>query len=487
MKKVLCLLLAMLMTLSLAAAVAEETAQEPAKVRTIVTADWLDDDQCSLIRYLLYSNEFETAGIIADKTAPGDYPIAGSTYELGGKTVENRDIAQYFIDVYAEDYENLLLHDPDYPDPEYLTSINVNGSINNNDMEPSEGSELIKACILDDREDMLFIQCWGGTGTLAAALKSIEDEYKDTDEWEAIQQKVYDKVVVWHDLGQDSCYDTYIIPNWPNLYSIMSYSQFGAMVMFMDVNIPNDQVKYYAGEWVAEYIANDNSALSRAYYEIKGDHKATTTERVGYPDPQAAIVEGDTPNFFYILDNGLRQLEDPSYGGWGGRFAKASRDIFMITRGGNFTNFWVDTDDDGDIYKPIYRWTEDFQNEFAARMEWTYASYEEANHEPVVTLDEGIDFTAQRGETITLTAQTSDPDGDAVTVSFWQYGDADTYGGDVELIPGEGDQISFVVPEDAKIGDTIHIIVEAQDDYELPITRYQRAIVTVVDAEAEAE
>ena len=71
-----------------------------------------------------------------------------------------------------------------------------------------------------------------------------------------------------------------------------------------------------------------------------------------------------------------------------------------------------------------------------------------------------------------------------VTVSFWQYGDADTYGGDVELIPGEGDQVSFVVPEDAKIGDTIHIIVEAQDDYELPITRYQRAIITVADTEA---
>ena len=68
-------------------------------------------------------------------------------------------------------------------------------------------------------------------------------------------------------------------------------------------------------------------------------------------------------------------------------------------------------------------------------MEWTYASYEEANHEPVVTLAEGIDISAQRGETVTLTAQTSDPDGDVVTVSFWQYGDADTYGGDVELIP----------------------------------------------------
>ena len=65
MKKVLCLLLAMLMTLSLAAAVAEETAQEPAKVRTIITTDGEADDQCSLMRYLLYANEFELEAIVS--------------------------------------------------------------------------------------------------------------------------------------------------------------------------------------------------------------------------------------------------------------------------------------------------------------------------------------------------------------------------------------------------------------------------------------
>lgn len=56
----------------------------------------------------------------------------------------------------------------------------------------------------------------------------------------------------------------------------------------------------------------------------------------------------------------------------------------------------------------------------------------------------------------------------------------------MELTEGESNQISFVVPEDAKIGNTIHIIVEAEDSDEYaPITRYQRVIVTVADGEAE--
>src|SRR5688572_31484726 len=31
----------------------------------------------------------------------------------------------------------------------------------------------------------------------------------------------------------------------------------------------------------------------------------------------------------------------------------------------------------------IWRWRDDFQNDFAARMDWTFMSYEEANHAPV--------------------------------------------------------------------------------------------------------
>ena len=66
MKKLLAMLLSVLLALSmLTAAVAEEGDAQPAKVRTIITTDGETDDQCSLVRYLLYANEFELEAIVS--------------------------------------------------------------------------------------------------------------------------------------------------------------------------------------------------------------------------------------------------------------------------------------------------------------------------------------------------------------------------------------------------------------------------------------
>lgn len=48
-------------------------------------------------------------------------------------------------------------------------------------------------------------------------------------------------------------------------------------------------------------------------------------------------------------------------------------------------------------------------------------------------------------------------------------------------------QVTFTVPEDAIVGNNIHIVVEATDDGEIPLTRYQRVIVTVEDDAAAEE
>jgi Protein of unknown function (DUF1593) len=31
-------------------------------------------------------------------------------------------------------------------------------------------------------------------------------------------------------------------------------------------------------------------------------------------------MEGDTPSFLYLIDNGLSMLEHPDWGSWGGRY-----------------------------------------------------------------------------------------------------------------------------------------------------------------------
>ncbi len=40
------------------------------------------------------------------------------------------------------------------------------------------------------------------------------------------------------------------------------------------------------------------------------------------------ISEGDSPSFFYLINNGLRNSSDPTFGGWGGRFVEKSSTLY---------------------------------------------------------------------------------------------------------------------------------------------------------------
>ena len=122
---------------------------------------------------------------------------------------------------------------------------------------------------------------------------------------------------------------------------------------------------------------------------------------------------------------------------------------------------------------------------------------------------EGIDVSAAAGDTVTLTAEGTDPDGDNLTYRWWRYFEADTYQSDarpkkltdddslglvidrtaevddpatldtIELDGASTQTVSFTVPEDAKAGDTIHLVVEVQDDGAHTLKHYQRVVVTV--------
>ena len=49
----------------------------------------------------------------------------------------------------------------------------------------------------------------------------------------------------------------------------------------------------------------------------------------------------------------------------------------------------------------------------------------------------------------------------------------------IALSGSDTDTVTFTVPEDAKSGDTIHIIAEVQDDGIHGLKHYQRVILTV--------
>jgi len=187
--------------------------------------------------------------------------------------------------------------------------------------------------------------------------------------------------------------------------------------------------------------------------------------------PQKYVSEGDSPAFLDSIANGLRNHEDPTYGGWGSRFSKLD----------GFNNVFVDALDDNDKRKSLRRWIKDANLDFQARMDYCVSSkYEDANHSPVVQLKGKKDITVKSGNKVKLDAgKSSDPDCDAITFAWWQYTDAGSYKGLVEINSNGLSKADFITPKVNK-PETIHIILKLKDNGSPALRAYQRLIVTVV-------
>lgn len=139
------------------------------------------------------------------------------------------------------------------------------------------------------------------------------------------------------------------------------------------------------------------------------------------------------------------------------------------------------------------RWVPQLHYDFAARADWCITSnYESANHRPDITINEGLDLTAAPGEKVYLSATTSDPDGDNITVDWWHYVEAGTdvagtqakYDARLIITEEQGSDsmiplVTFAIPSDAQAGDTFHIIATATDDGIHNLSYNQRVVVTI--------
>jgi hypothetical protein len=153
-------------------------------------------------------------------------------------------------------------------------------------------------------------------------------------------------------------------------------------------------------------------------------------------------MEGDTPSFLGLVDNGLASAMSPAFGGWGGRYVwrqpyGETRPLW--TQGGDASQRGRNSRDtvvgsDGKSYTSdqatIWRWREAFQHDFAARMDWTIKDVREANHNPDVVVNgrpgkEPLTIDVQVGAPITLDAAgTRDPDGHALRYRWFFYPEA---------------------------------------------------------------
>jgi hypothetical protein len=108
----------------------------------------------------------------------------------------------------------------------------------------------------------------------------------------------------------------------------------------------------------------------------------------------------------------------------------------------------------------ILRWRVDFQNDFAARMDWCVKAFAQANHPPVPVLAGAREIEVESGERFFLDATAStDPDGDSLSFLWFTYPEAGSKGPDLRIDSAENTSgISLVAPEVTR-EETAHVIL----------------------------
>lgn len=451
------------------------------KPRIIVTTDGEIDDECSIVRFLLYANEFDIEGIIT----------SSSQYHWQGHKWAGDDWLNPYLDAYKQVYPNLVKHDPGFPTPSFIRKKTRMGNMGvEGEMDKiSDGSQLIVDVLLDETDQRpVWIQAWGGINTIARAMKTIEEEHPERMAEVAAKMRLY---LIFE---QDSTFQNYILPHWGKykIATIIS-DQFEAIAYHWKKLQPKENHKYFDGHWMKENILKNHGPLCALY-------KAHKAGDEGFIEGDFRS-EGDSPAFLNNIETGLRNMESPEWGGWGGRFVwvrhntwldPAPYEGYVYPEGRYFRetcwgriniNKGVTSHSDErmmNFFKPAWRWSVAQQNDWAARADWCVKPYEAANHPPVVVLDHAIDLIVKPGEEVKLSAKgTSDPDGDELTYNWWQYYEADTYKGKITIQNSGKQDASFIVPMDKSKDKSIHIVCEVNDSGTPQLTRYQRVVIQV--------
>jgi hypothetical protein len=419
------------------------------KPRVIVMTDGEIDDHSSMIRFLLYTSDIDLQAIIE----------TNSVYQRSGHS--KKDWLEKQLDAYEKVYPNLIKHHPGYPtadairkksfvgdeDPEHL--MKVTSRAKRNEQKPgapveyrpdawpdTPGSDKIVQVLLEKSPDPVYIQVWGGGNTASRAFYKLKTQHPNDYE------RAVSKVVMYNIWYQDDA-GNYIETFHPKVTMLYCASFSGTW----DYRSQPDTT-----DFITHHVKNHHGPLGALY-------------------PQTYVSEGDSPAFFYTINNGLRNHEHPTYGGWGGRF----------TRLDAFAHGYTDAADDGDVKKSLRRWIPHVNNDFQARMDWCVADkFSDANHNPIVKVSGETDRTITAGQTVTLSAAgTTDPDGDKLTYRWWHYKEAGTYDGPVTIENPTKEAASFVAPNVARPS-TIHLLLEVSDNGTPALVSYKRIIVTVV-------
>ena len=454
------------------------SAQTSAKHRLIVVTDIGNepDDFMSMVRLMLYSNQIDIEGLIA------------STSIHQSKKV-SPDLIEKVINAYAKVQPNLLKHEPGFPAAQKLLSIvkkglPVYGMEGVGEGKDSEGSDWIIKVLEKNDSRPLWVTVWGGPNILAQALYKIR-----VTKSEAEAKRLISKLRVYTISDQDNT-GVWIRKNFPDLFYIASPGNYyEATWSAINGVFPGANNEVVSNDWLLHNVQEGHGPLGAIYPDVSFG------------------MEGDTPSWLSLIPNGLNEPEHPDWGSWGGRYefykpAFNPKKKWIVPLEEETRPFWTNAEDeympwlhgrwgravvkDTGTYKnnhvTIWRWREEIQNDFAARMIWCHKDYKNANHPPVAKLNMPDTITVRSGETFELDGSaSSDPDGDGLSFLWFQYPEAGTLKKKIAIMPADN---MSVIPElkapDVDTRQTTHFILKVTDKGTPSLTRYKRVIVTVL-------
>jgi len=439
---------------------AAQAADSPVKPRLVVLTDigGDPDDQQSMIRLMLYANEFDIEALIATAAGvPGELKTA----------VVKPELIREIVEAYGQVRPNLLLHHPDYPDAKELLRRVKSGNPNRGAKfvgagHETDGSRQLIAVVDRDDPRPVNVTIWGGQTDLAQALWRIRhDRSKEDLKRFLARMRVYD-------INDQDGLAGWITENFPELFYVLASCRPGRDKRegaYRGMYLGGDET-LTSRSWVDEHVRKEHGPLGALY----------PTSTWTAPNPHACLKEGDTPSWFFFLSTGLGDPAHPEWGGWGGRFQKEKNGTYRDAKDsvGRLT----------DGRSTVSRWRPAFQADFAARMDWCVKSAKSANHPPVATVNGDqsgavVEMKVEQGQSVKLSAAGStDPDRDRLTYHWFVYSEAGTYGRDVPLMDANAERPALTIPADAA-GKSIHVILALGDTGAPALTRYRRIVLQV--------
>lgn len=399
------------------------------------------DDEQSLVRFLLYANEWDVEGIIANR------PEARKGENLNRERT-GLGIVRQLLNAYGQCYTNLVSNDPRYPTREYLWERTVPG-YNGQDAAVDLIIKVVDRA--DDRP--LWYSDWGtdhgaATNNMLRTLDRVLRE-RGPEGYAKFKRKL--RLTSYDMYGKHTTNVAPLFELWVNTFQPPMdgkrwYHRFSAITS-----------KAGGFELVRDVIQNHGPL--GALYPTNTTHWQK---------------EGDSTTFLYLVPTGMNDPDHPTWGSWAGRYGLNTNYPGQPYYWANQLDAWNATTNRDNT---LARWAADLQNDFRARMDWCIKSGPQANHPPMPRVRGGLRRTVNSGEPVTLDAtESTDPDGNRLNL-FWEfYPEAGTYMGALEVKTNRVGNITFEAP---KRNALLHWILHATDTGRPPLTRYRRVVVEV--------